>query len=124
MRRALGVLLVGSAALAMSGCFAMDIDVTGLDPTVYVNREGAGDMERVARFETDTRASWLLWGLVELGEPRVGAAVRREIQREDGTAVVDVEIVTQTTFLDGLISALTFGLYSQRTTFVTGTVVR
>jgi hypothetical protein len=50
--------------------------------------------------------------------------VRREIQREDGTAVVDVEIVTQTTFLDGLISALTFGLYSQRTTFVTGTVVR
>lgn len=124
MKRTRAPLLVVLAAVAMSGCYAMDIDTTGLDRTVYMSREGATEMERVARFETDTRASWLLWGLVELGEPEVASAIRREIRREDGTAVVDVELVTQTTFIDGLISALTLGIYAQRTTFVTGTVVR
>jgi hypothetical protein len=116
--------LVLVAALTMSGCYAMDIDTTGLDPTVYLNREGAVEMERVASFEADTRASWLLWGLVDLGDPDVGEIVRHEVRRENGTAVVDVEIATQTTFMDGFISALTLGLYGQRTTFVRGTVVR
>ncbi len=124
MRRTLGVLLIGWVALAMSGCYAMDLDTTGLDRTVYMSRDGAVEMERVARFETDTRGSWLLWGLVELGEPDVASAVRRELRREDGTAVVDMELVTQTTFIDGLISALTLGIYGQRTTFITGAVVR
>lgn len=124
MKRTFTASLAIAASLVVGGCFAMDIDTTGLDPTVYLTRDGVGDLERGARFETETRASWLFWGLSELGEPDVDGVIWREIQREGGTAVVDVEIVTQRTFLDGLIMALTFGIYGQRTVFVSGTVVR
>lgn len=110
----------------LPGCSAMDIDATALEPHVYLNRQTAdGDApDPVAEFEARTRGSWLLWGLVELDEPEVGEALEREIARAGGGAATNVVVVTRQTFLDGFLGVLTLGIYTRRSTFVRGTVVR
>lgn len=114
--------LVAVAALAVSGCYTMEIDATPMQPPVAMT--SPGQVETVGQLDGRTTASWLLWGLVPMSEPNVAGVLDREIRRLNGTGAAGVEITTQVTFMDGLISALTLGLYSQRSTMVSGRVVR
>lgn len=123
MRRcAVFALMAGS--LALSGCFKMNIDATALEPNVYMNTGEASAPPAVGEFETEVIASWLLWGLVDLKLPEVENELRREIERADGSAVTNLEITTKTTFMNGFLQLITLGIYGQRTTVLTGTVVR
>lgn len=115
--------LLGLAVLALSGCYSMEIDVTAMHPSVAMTGVQA-QAQSLGQFEIRTTGSWLLWGLVPLSDPNVQDALDREISRANGTGVTSVEITTQQTFMDGLLSALTLGLYGQRSTMVRGTVVR
>jgi hypothetical protein len=126
MRRALGAGLLSMVILALPGCYPMTIDATDLEPHIYLNSETADDAppEPVSGFEARTRGSWLFWGLVTLDDPAVSDALAREIRRADGSAVMDVRVVTQRTFVDGLLGVITLGIYGQRTTRIEGTVVR
>ena len=119
-------LLLPLALGVLPGCSAMDIDATALEPHVYLNRQTAdGDApEPVGEFEARTKGSWLLWGLVDLDEPEVGEALEREIARAGGGAATNVVVVTQQTFMDGFLGVITLGIYTQRSTFIRGTVVR
>ena len=124
MRRWLGLALV---VVGLSGCYKLDIDATALEPHVYMSgpatvRGGAG--QNVGSLDAKTTGSWALWGLLPLKEPDVDGLIQRELARSSGTAVHGLSIRTQQTFVDGLLSAITFGLYGQRTVFVEGTVVR
>lgn len=114
--------LLALAALATAGCFTMEIDATAMQPTVAMTPTTGA--QNVGQFEGRTTASWLLWGLVPVNEPDVSDLLEREIRRLNGTGVSMVEITTQQTFMDGLLSVLTLGIYGQRSTIVTGTVVR
>lgn len=124
MKRWLGLALV---VVAASGCYKLDIDATALEPHVYMSgpatvRGGAGT--NVGTVEAKTTGSWLLWGLLPMKDPDVDGLIQRELARTSGTAVHGLNIRTQQTFVDGLLSAVTLGLYGQRTVFIDGTVVR
>ncbi|MEJ2503822.1 MAG: hypothetical protein P8177_11020 [Gemmatimonadota bacterium] len=126
MKPTLRWIALGLAALATAGCYKMDIDARDLEPHVYLTDDASpGESpQRVGEFEAETSASWALWGLVDLDEPDVAGALARAIADADGTAATNVSIVTQITFMDGFLAAITLGLYGRRTTFIEGTVVR
>lgn len=120
------LILALAALLVLPGCYAMDIDARALEPHLYMNRETAeGEApEAVSEFEARTKATWALWGLVDLSEPEVQEVLEQEIARASGSAVTNLEVVTQLTFVDGLLGVITLGLYGQRSTILRGTVVR
>jgi hypothetical protein len=120
-RNTLALLVV--AAVAVSGCYTMEIDATPLQPTVLMTGP-TGGQQTLGQFNERTTGSWLFWGLLPLSPPNVSEVVDREIRRLNGAGVTSVEITTQQTVLDALLSMLTLGIYGQRTTLVRGTVVR
>lgn len=124
MKRWLGLALV---VVAASGCYKLDIDATALEPHVYMSgpatvRGGAG--QNVGSLDAKTTGSWLLFGLLPLKEPDVDGLIQRELARSGGTSVHGLSIKSQQTFVDGLLSAITLGIYGQRSVFVEGTVIR
>lgn len=119
-----GVLLL-AAALALPGCYALEIDASGLQPHVYLTPETRGGAaEQVGRFEAETRAAWLFWGLADIREPDLDDILARELTRLQANGVTGLEIRTQQTFVDGLLQAITLGIYGRRTVFVEGIAVR
>lgn len=115
--------LLALAVLAVSGCYTMEIDATAMQPPAAMTSP-TGQVQTLGQFEERTTASWLLWGLMPLSDPDVADVLEREVRRLNGTGVTSIEITTQQTFMDGLLSALTLGIYGQRSTIVTGTVIR
>lgn len=125
MKQRLSLLALAGMLLVLPGCYAMDIDATALEPHVYMSVQSQGEQpQRLGEFETKLTGSWLLFGLMKLKDPNLRDALQREIQRANGTRITGLEITTKQTFLDGLLTAITFNLYGQRTTILSGTVVR
>lgn len=124
MKRSITVALLAAALMVLPGCYAMDIDASGLQPNVLMHTGDRAQPDRLGQFESRVTGSWLLWGLVEMSEPDIADAIDREVRRAGGSGVTAVGIRTQQTFIDGLLSLITLGLYGQRSTFITGTVVR
>ncbi|MBA2664967.1 MAG: hypothetical protein H0U74_21955 [Bradymonadaceae bacterium] len=104
----------------------MSLDARELGPQIYVSSvaQAPEEVEQLARFEAQTRASWLIWGLVDLNEPQLAAVLRDQIAEQQGSAAAGVTITSQRTFSDGLLSALTLGFYNRRTVTIEGIVVR
>jgi hypothetical protein len=124
MKRAPNLLaLLALAVVAVSGCYTMEIDATAMQPPIAMTGP-TGQVQTLGHFEGRTTGSWLFWGLMPLRDPDVVDVLEREVRRLDGTGFTSVEIVTQQTFMDGFLSLLTLGIYGQRSTIVTGTVVR
>lgn len=122
------VVLLGAAAvllLSLPGCHRMTIDATGLEPHVYMSADARdAAAERLGRLEAEDDSSWLFWGLLSLREADVESLVERELARANGDAVTGMRIVTTQTFVDGLVEALTLGVYARRTLRVDGIIVR
>lgn len=119
------VLFLLAVALLLPGCYAMDIDATTISPHVYMTPQTRdGTPARVGEINTSVTGSWILFGLVNLKDPDIARAIEREIMRQGGSGVTGLEIVTQQTFIDGLLATITLNLYGQRTTHIRGTVVR
>jgi hypothetical protein len=124
MKRCGLLALLACALPVASGCYQMEIDATALEPNVYLNTGDATNPEVAGEFEAEVIGSWLLWGLVDLKEPEIEDTLRREIERAGGSAVTGLEITTRTTFMNGFLAVITFGIYGQRTAVLTGRVVR
>ena len=125
MKRFLTVALLGASLMVLPGCYAMDIDATALQPQVYMSVTSADARpDVVSDFETELTASWALFGLLKLSDPNVRDALEREIVRANGSGVTGLEIKTQQTVIDAVLTALTFNLYGQRTTIISGSVIR
>jgi hypothetical protein len=112
------------ACVLLAGCYPLTIESTRLDAHVSVSSpQDRSDRYVAAQFETETKASWLIWGLVQLSDADVEGALQRELDRHRGAAVTDLEIVTTQTFVDGLLSVITLGLYGQRSVILRGRIV-
>ena len=49
--------------------------------------------------------------------------IQQEIENRSGDAAINVKVVYESTFLDILANAVTFGIYAPTTAIITGTVV-
>lgn len=120
--------LFGSLILLLlftAGCTQMVIEANRVRQNVYFGHGIETEkFTRVGEFTATSRGSWALFGLVPLNQPDLQEILKREISRLNGNGVINLKIITQQTFVDGLISAVTLGLYSVRTMKVSGTVVK
>lgn len=117
--------LILAASFCCAGCFRMQLDTPQLEQSVYLSSKTPKPFTRLKEFTVRTNGSWAIFGLITLKTPELSAIIKEEIARQQGDAVINLTIKTQTTFGDGLIGAVALlGLiYQPRSVFVTGTVV-
>ena len=125
MLRLSGLCGCAAIAVASSGCLSMTIDARELQPAVHVSGVHAqGEAQPLQTFEASTHGTWLFWGLVVRSDPQLGGELSRVLTEAGGDGVRALTIVTQQTFMDGLVAVLTLGIYGRRTTFLRGSIVR
>jgi len=103
----------------------MELDMISLDRSVYLSPNAPKEYTRLKEFTFDTKGSWAIFGLVTLSKPDLSELIKEEISRQNGDAVINLTIKTQTTFGDGFFTVIgLLGLiYHPRTVIVSGTVV-
>jgi hypothetical protein len=103
----------------------MELDALQLEQSVYVSSKTPAPFVRLKEFSIRTNGSWGVFGLLTLKKPELASILKEEIARQQGDAVINLTIRTQTTFGDALIGIVSvLGLiYQPRSVFVTGTVV-
>lgn len=90
------------AALNLSGCYRVVMEAP--DPSLPLNlgRAPAGQTMR-GSFRTEVKVHHVVSGLMQLSQPEIQAAVRREVQRLGGKGACNLRITHQVGFLDGVI---------------------
>lgn len=127
--RVSGSLLTLVAVAAISGCATINYDAGTAATSVTMNRP-AGTYERLASFETNQRAVFVIASLITVIDADLEEALRREITRAGGDAVVNLRIMEQYDIIDFAIgvaqSVLLFGaqIVSTRAITIRGDVVR
>jgi hypothetical protein len=124
-KKAFATLAVLAFPLLTAGCYKMDVDARGLQPHLYMSGHQAAptELQTAGTFDIEARQGWLLWGLSPLRSPDIESLVAEEVRLRGGSGVASTTITTENTFVDGLLSALTLGIYSRRTIRVEGVIV-
>jgi hypothetical protein len=129
MNRASRFLLTVVAVAAVSGCATITYEASAAAAAVTMNRP-AGTYERVASFETDRRAVFVIASLITVVDADLEEALRREMARAGGDAVINLRIMEQYDIIDFAIGAvqsiLLFGaqVVNTRSITIRGDVVR
>ncbi|HEY7728870.1 MAG TPA: hypothetical protein VID50_10505 [Candidatus Eisenbacteria bacterium] len=126
LRFAALALLVVALSLA-TGCSKFVLDARSMTEVVSMtsNTNAPAGGEATA-FKRTAKAAYLglVANLVTLTQPDVPTLLRAEINSKGGTSVRNLKIDKKITFLDGLISMLTLGIYNQETITLEGEVVK
>lgn len=123
MIKTLLVMLLSASLL--TSCTKMGLDVSDLQSDIYLASTSTSDYTRLKQFTVKGKAGWLFFGAVSTKKFDLSAALKDEISKQNGDAIINLTIKTQTTFVDGLVTiiALVGLLYIPRTVVVSGTVV-
>ena len=80
----------------------------------------------VVPFKTSAKAAYLglAFNLVTLTQPDVPTILKQEMSSKGGSAIRNLKIDKQKSFVDGLISILTVGIYNPETITFEGEVVK
>jgi hypothetical protein len=74
---------------------------------------------------TETRhAHFIIYGLVNLSNPDMHDILQEQCTEKGGSSISNLNLTTTHTFVDGLISSITFGIYNPVTVIVEGDVVK
>jgi len=102
------------------------IFVTGCQTMVYHTNPGRGIYSGTVRahivdtIEVSQKAHYMFWGLLPISRPTIQELAEGKLQ--SGQILANIEIQEQNTFLDGLLAAITYGLYRPRTVTLTGDI--
>ena len=120
LKFSLSLLLLGSL-----GCAHMNIDADNAESSILMGRGGEGaDYIRMGEFSVVKEGAWLFWGISKKDHPDVGELIDKEVSKLSGNGVINLEIKTTKTFLDGFLGVITLGIYGRRTIQISGTVVK
>lgn len=117
------------AVAAISGCATINYNAGAAAGTVTMNRPAA-EYERLGSFETNRRAVFVIASLITVVDANLEDALRGEISRAGGDAIVNLRIHEQYDIIDiaiGVVqSALLFGaqIVNTRAITIRGDVVR
>lgn len=128
MKHTLFILALMMAIVAFSGCSRFALDTRDLGEPISMTRNVGFDATQNANavFETSTRVGYCGWlfNLVTLKNADLSALVNREIKARDGDGVRNLTIKKEMSFLDGVISIVSFGFYVPETITIKGEVVQ
>ena len=126
MHRYLVFLLLIIAFISFSGCSRFALDARDIGEPVSMTREtGLEQSNNAVPFETSMRVGYCGWlfNLVTLKNADMSEMLAKEIKAAGGTAVRNVTVKKEMSFVDGLISVVSLGFYVPETITVTGEVV-
>ncbi len=106
------------AAASLTGCYTLNVRVDDF----FGNP--APNAEVIKSFQVQLKVHHLIAGLVTLNNPEVKAAIDREVKGAGGTSARNVKLTHQEEFLDGLLGAITYSIYTPTTITITGDVVK
>ena len=111
--------------LGTLGCAHMNIDADNAESSILMGRGNeSASYTRVGEFSVVKVGAWLFWGTSIKDHPDVGEVIDKEVSKQNGDGVINLEIKTTKTFLDGFLGVITLGIYSRRTIEISGTVVK
>ena len=120
LKFSLSLLLLGTL-----GCAHMNIDADNAESSILMGRGSeSASYTRVGEFSVVRVGAWLFWGTSIKDHPDVGEVIDKEVSKLNGDGVINLEIKTTRTFLDGFLGVITLGIYSRRTIEISGTVVK
>jgi hypothetical protein len=118
--RIIGTFFIG--IFLLTGCYTLNQIGEPVDQGIEItNVEKATP---ISHFKTDETINHFIWGLVSPSNAEVEKLIAQEVQRVGGTRAVNVRMTYQATFLNGLISTITFGIYHPFTLTIEGDVVK
>jgi hypothetical protein len=113
------ILLPGLVIVLATGC-SLTIDSTRLGVPATL-ASAAGTPPEGERFSVTSRATYGLWGLFKISDPKIQKQLAAQLV--DGKEIADVRIKVRSKFSDLLITGLTLGLIVPRAVTVEGVVV-
>ncbi|MCH7681645.1 hypothetical protein IID10_20155 [candidate division KSB1 bacterium] len=109
-------------ALLLHGCYTLNQVGTPISERIDVI---STDNPQVSEhFVRTKKIHHFVYGLVSPDDAGIEKLISNEVQLKGGTRAVNLKIKYQSTFVDGLVSALTFGLYNPFTLRVEGDIVK
>jgi Bor protein len=110
------------SALAITGCYTLNAVGTPADQTFSMSNNPGGEM--VKHFSTTMTVHHFIFGLVTASDPDVAKALSDEVKAAGGSNVNNLKINYQMTFVNGLLNAITFGIYNPFTLTIEGDVIK
>lgn len=98
-------MLVVLVAVTATGCMTVKLDTGALREPVSMSGNVNREYRIVRHFERELKSWFTLFQLVTVQNPKVEQAIREELARSEGDAVVNVVIQGKDTFLDQLLPA-------------------
>jgi hypothetical protein len=127
MRRWSIPLVLAVLTMAPMGCSKFVLDGRSMTETASMTRStGTPGGSDAAPFKRSAKAAYLglAFNLVTLTQPDVPTILKQEINSKGGIAIRNLKIDKKVSFVDGLITFVTFGIYNQETITFEGEVVK
>ncbi len=128
MKRPLLILLILATMMVYSGCSRFTLDARDLGEPISMTRNVGFDASPAvpATFQTSTRVGYCGWlfNLVTLKDADLSSMIDKEIKARGGAGVRNVTIKKEMSFVDGLISIVSFGFYVPETITISGEVIK
>ena len=122
LRQYLPVCLLVLLALSAQGCYTLN--QAGGPVQEVIEMTNAEQARSINHFTKTKRVNHFVYGLVSPEDVGIEKLVSDAVKTAGGSRAVNVRINYQMTLVDGLISGLTFGIYSPFTLTVEGDVVK
>ena len=78
----------------------------------------------VKQIDIEEYSSWYLWGTIIARDADLDNAISEEITSAKGDAVINLKICQTLTVKDYFLGLITFGIWTRRTSFITGEVIK
>ena len=122
LRRYFSVCLLVLLVLSIQGCYTLNQSGVPIDEAIELTN--AEQARSIGHFTKTKKVNHFIFGLVSPEDAGIETMISNAVKTGGGSRAVNVRIKYQATFVDGLISAITYGLYAPRTLTVEGDVVK
>lgn len=116
------IILLAIVFIIGQGCYTLNQVGSPVDEGIEItNTENATPIKHFIRTKT---VNHFVYGLVSPDDAGIEQIVADAVKQNGGTHAVNVKLKYQQTFVNGLVSGLTFGIYSPFTLTIEGDVVK
>ena len=116
------IILFGIVLIVGQGCYTLNQVGSPVDEGIEItNTENATVVKHFTRTKT---VNHFVYGLVSPDDAGIEQIVADAVKQSGGTRAVNVKLKYQQTFVNGLVSGLTFGIYSPFTLTIEGDVAK
>jgi hypothetical protein len=114
------------AMLLMMGCTTTNYIGANISKPTMLNSASVVDQKYsvVRHLDIEEYSSWYLWGTTIARDADLNTTISDEINRVNGDAVINLKIRQTLTVEDYFLSLFTFGIWTRRTSFITGEVIK